>query len=76
MPSSGSLCVWFPVLQTLPGHLTLDISGRAAPALTFSSRLALSEAGVQRGEDPAQHCQHQEHCRDNVSIRIRVIIEG
>ena len=54
-----SLRVWFPVLQPLPRHLQLDISGRAAPALTFS--LALTQTGVQGGEDPAQDCQHQEH---------------
>ena len=56
MPSS---CVWFSVLQALPRHLQLDISGRAAPALTLC--LALTETGVQRGEDPAQDSQHQEH---------------
>ena len=51
------------MLQTLSRHLALEMSARAAPALTFP--LALTETGVQRGEDPAQHRQHQEHCHGN-----------
>lgn len=53
------LGVWFPVFQPVARDLEVDVPGWAWPGLDLP--LTLAQAGVQRGEDPAQHGQDQEH---------------